>query len=125
MGKDQQRSLQYSLKELLAVGSTKSISERFFKSIEIGRCFGEFRKLAATMFDVFDQVKPTSFESLAQSRDWYAWSDRIDSYIGTSQNYQLYPIQEYLLPGKRNLLRPLVTTCFSLASTFGSKWFDI
>ena len=125
MGKDQQRSLQYSLKELLAVGSTKSISERFFKSIEIGRCFGEFRKLAATMFDVFDQVKPTSFESLAQSHDWYAWSDRIDSYIGTSQNYQLYPIQEYLLPGKSNLLRPLVTTCFSLASSFGSKWFDI
>ena len=108
MGKDQQRSLQYSLKELLAVGSTKSISERFFKSIEIGRCFGEFRKLAATMFDVFDQVKPTSFESLAQSRDWYAWSDRIDSYIGTSQNYQLYPIQEYLLPGKTKL-RHLVT----------------
>ena len=100
MGKDQQRGLQYALKEILAISVTQSISDRFKKSIEVARSFGDTSKLVSSIFENVDQIKPPSLESAARSRDWYSWSDRLEHYINKTQNYQLYPCKELIIPGK-------------------------
>ena len=41
MGKDQQRGLQYALKEVMAIGSKKNIAERFKIALEVSRSFGD------------------------------------------------------------------------------------
>ena len=100
MGKDQQRGLQYALKEILSISTVQSIPDRFKKSIEVARSFGDTGKLASAIFENVGEVKPPSLESAAQSREWYSWFDRIERFINKSQNYQLYPAKELIIPGK-------------------------
>jgi hypothetical protein len=61
-------------------------------------------KLISTIFETVDQIKPTGLSSIAQSRDWYSWSDQIDRYIGKTQNYQLYSCRNYIVPALHLLL---------------------
>ena len=54
----------------------------------------------SAIFENIGEIKPTGLESCAQSREWYSWSDRIENYINKSQNYQLYPAKELIIPGR-------------------------
>ena len=69
MGKDQQRGMQFALKEILSVGinRNKSISERYKKSLEVSRSFGDTGKLVSTIFETLDQIKPTGLSSVGMS----------------------------------------------------------
>ena len=75
--------------------------------ILFNKCYAyinEKGKLISTIFESLDQIKPTSLNSIAQSRDWYSWSDQIDRYIGRTQNYQLLSCREYIVPALHLLL---------------------
>ena len=56
MGKDQQRGLQYALKEILGISTPMSIQDRFEKSIEVARSFGDTHKLCRKELRFFDRI---------------------------------------------------------------------
>ncbi|CBY19986.1 unnamed protein product, partial [Oikopleura dioica] len=99
MGKDQQRTLQYALKEVLAIGRNKS-GNRIQDVIDIARQYGETDKLLSNTYELCGEVRaPSSMEQLYKSREWYGWADQLTHFVQKSQNYALEAEKVYAVAG--------------------------